>query len=619
MSVALWTLSALPLFAAAPQAPSQEHIDAAIERGKTYLLRSQNPAGHWSWRSGGVRSGVTALVTYALLKSGVAGHDPAVLDAVAEFESLPPQRTYDTSIAIMALAAHDAALHLERIQILADALIDWQHGDWGYPGGGDLSNTQYAALGLWSAERAGAEVPRRVWSELAQALRAYRNQDGGFAYSTGSDAATGSMTAAGIGTLAICADRLAGAGLSDPKRKQRLREAIDEGVAWLERRFSVSKNPVSGGWLYYYLYGLERVGGLTGLNFIGEHDWYAEGARELLERQKPDGSWSDGTLAEGEVVSTAFALLFLKRATRPVSPRKEKREGSLNLGLRDAEARVRVLASGDTPLTLWIDSIAEETAAPIEWPGEKGKGPRVRKVVYRTDAGTLAEVRGNASLPMSALPDSRLAARCTFEANGRYRVRADLHVLVPPGYADGLEGKERILRSGVFEVEIRDVKPVWQRQLLSDGLENLVLAAGPRASASSTLRAGKRTNETLHAPGRAVDGRLGTAWLADPDDRMPLLEVEFDQPVRANALVVSHALSRPYQAAHYGRAVEIEVTFNGQERQRLRMPYEETRKGRLKFPAAVFVRRLELRIRLAVPGDVVSSVGLGEVELQLID
>ena len=56
-------------------------------------------------------------------------------------------------------------------------------------------------------------------------------------------------------------------------------------LAWLARNFSVHNNPGDRGsqiWLLYYLYGLERVGRMTTQRFIGQHDWYREGADMLV-------------------------------------------------------------------------------------------------------------------------------------------------------------------------------------------------------------------------------------------------------------------------------------------------------------------------------------------------
>ena len=55
---------------------------------------------------------------------------------------------------------------------------------------------------------------------------------------------------------------------------------------------------------------------------MGTHEWYPEGAKALLASQKVDGSWGVGTVGENKVdrgtVDTCFAILFLKRATRPL-------------------------------------------------------------------------------------------------------------------------------------------------------------------------------------------------------------------------------------------------------------------------------------------------------------
>ena len=81
----------------------------------------------------------------------------------------------------------------------------------------------------------------------------------------------------------------------------------------------MKSNPPGGrGWHYYYLFGLERAGVLTDKKFIGDHDWYREGASYLLEKQLPEGFWETQANEYGTAVSnTCFALLFLKRSTPP--------------------------------------------------------------------------------------------------------------------------------------------------------------------------------------------------------------------------------------------------------------------------------------------------------------
>ena len=70
-------------------------------------------------------------------------------------------------------------------------------------------------------------------------------------------------------------------------------------------------------WHLYWLYAVERVGILLGTEFLGRHEWYPEGAKFLLESQGADGSWKGQSIG-GAVADTCFALLFLRRATKPL-------------------------------------------------------------------------------------------------------------------------------------------------------------------------------------------------------------------------------------------------------------------------------------------------------------
>jgi hypothetical protein len=68
-----------------------------------------------------------------------------------------------------------------------------------------------------------------------------------------------------------------------------------------------------------FLYGLERAAMLFGTEKIGEHFWYAEGAKALLEAQAEDGSWGKDTPDWfNRTWDTCFSILFLRRATRPL-------------------------------------------------------------------------------------------------------------------------------------------------------------------------------------------------------------------------------------------------------------------------------------------------------------
>ena len=177
-------------------------------------------------------------------------------------------------------------------------------GGWSYPGmDPDNSNSQFALLGLHEAERAGVKVSAATWRAGGRLLAANQNPDGSWGYNSSRRSGTGSMTCAGIAALVITRGRVTpgDAAVIDGqvhccRRRPAEDDALPRALAWLGRSFSVQRNPGGGGfgaqWRYYYLYGVERVGRMTAHRFIGGHDWYREGAEQLLRDQDGlNGSW----------------------------------------------------------------------------------------------------------------------------------------------------------------------------------------------------------------------------------------------------------------------------------------------------------------------------------------
>ena len=70
---------------------------------------------------------------------------------------------------------------------------------------------------------------------------------------------------------------------------------------------------------------MERVGQFSGERLFGEHDWFREGAEELIRTQSKDtGEWR-GALNEREpTIATSFALMFLCRGRAPVLIQKAR-------------------------------------------------------------------------------------------------------------------------------------------------------------------------------------------------------------------------------------------------------------------------------------------------------
>ncbi len=228
---------------------------------------------------------------------------------------------------------------------------------------GDHSNTQFAVLALHAAARSGIEIEEAVWREIANHFIALQEGSGptivpeiafdegspfsppepedegaggaggnggteergkpetaevgrparGWHYHTShvNAYAYGSMTSAGVSSLLIARHGLLekGRGALPQDLAARLDRSILDGLAWLQKRFSVRQNFPDHGWLFYYLYSLEKATELGGVATLGGHDWWLEGAEELLLREKPTGGWSNGP------IDTSFAILFLTRAT----------------------------------------------------------------------------------------------------------------------------------------------------------------------------------------------------------------------------------------------------------------------------------------------------------------
>ncbi len=353
----------------------QAKVDAAIKKGVEWLKAGR----------GGGRAQELGLL--AMVHGGVKRTDP---DFSAAFEAMlagEPSQTYRVALQAMVLEEVDRVKYQLRLHQCAQFLVDNQceNGQWSYgqptnytkeaptgdvatprgheagkvvifgdpepgqkppvrqripvkqnregPRSGDNSNSQYAMLGLRACHDAGIILPREV---ILKAEKWWReSQEGnvngvpprgaplptgtvpaaeplGWSYG-GKSNGYGSMTAGAVGALVICDHILGYDWKRDPN--------VHAGLAWLRENFSVTDNPKRGKqWHYYYLYGLERAGMLYGTDHLGRHDWYAEGAAYLLGAQNAGGSW-------GDVNDTCFAILFLRRATRPLVESRDSGKG----------------------------------------------------------------------------------------------------------------------------------------------------------------------------------------------------------------------------------------------------------------------------------------------------
>ncbi|MFM7040498.1 MAG: DUF4159 domain-containing protein [Planctomycetaceae bacterium] len=363
----------------------RESVRKALENGCAFLRGVQQADGSWrgDGRLGEFTAGATALAVLAQINCDVPLDSPELKKGLAWLRGLTVDdigqaaQLYETSLVVMALCAADQPeVDLPRVQRFA-ALIEQsqiQQGEgtglWSYQirqdggggrGGGDASNGQYAVLALRDAATLGARVSRVTWERSHDYWIKKQAPSGGWGYNPGEQSARGSMTVAGLSTIAITTRMLQddsdvdGEGRPDCCTLPAPNVAMEQGRRWMADNFSVRSNPGFGEWYYYYLYGLERAGRLSGVRFFGRYDWYRLGARQLVDQQLPGGNWlsSSGTERDA-ILNTSMALMFLSRGLSRVvinkldfnSPNGESREaGEWNRHPWDVPALVELIDS----------------------------------------------------------------------------------------------------------------------------------------------------------------------------------------------------------------------------------------------------------------------------------
>jgi hypothetical protein len=345
LSVRVWLAIALAVVGSSATVRgdvSSAEVERSIRRGVEYLKSKQQPDGTWPGEIG-----VTALVALALTTAGESVESPAIVAAHSALIRAPEplnHETYTLGLKLMALSTNPVK-YGRAMEGYAQRLLQSQipatpgrshSGAWSYQrsgGAGDNSNSQYAVLGLFATSESGIKVPASVWRRTQHYWESAQARDGSFSYVSGMQGAgTGSMTCAGISSLLMTGlkhhDSLevlvgnhvehCGDNSTDP--------SIRRGLDWLAVHFDVRSNINAGmQWKFYYLYGLERVGRLSGLRYFGQHDWYREGAEELVRLQDPiRGYWRGMGMEADPIICTSFALLFLAKGRSPVLVNKLK-------------------------------------------------------------------------------------------------------------------------------------------------------------------------------------------------------------------------------------------------------------------------------------------------------
>jgi hypothetical protein len=182
----------------------------------------------------------------------------------------------------------------------------------------DNSNTQFALLALWVAQRHGVTAHRSM-RMIVRRFESCQNRDGSWGYGYylgGGLPEKPAMTCVGLLGLAV------GQGIAPPARagndlKPPNLDRIRAGFVALSKNVG---RP-AGAWRklpltdLYFLWSVERVAVLYALPTIGEQDWYRWGAEMLIANQQKRGFWTGGGYpGSSSTLDTCLALLFLKRS-----------------------------------------------------------------------------------------------------------------------------------------------------------------------------------------------------------------------------------------------------------------------------------------------------------------
>ncbi len=380
--------------AARGESPSPERVDAAAGRAVAFLRKQLHPESGrcvHEYDGNNVRfGGRTGLIAYTLASAGLDPRKDARLQAALRWlQDAKLTGTYAVATRAMALSAvRETPERLSTMRADAKWLVNAAGSDGRYTYTPiektsetyDNSNAQFAALALDALARRGVEVPPAYWQTTRRWWRSQQQVDGGWGYRIPRGMmrvrSYGSMSAAGLATLLTCDARVA----SDDVvrcRASRAGEPVRDALGWLAKNYTVRRNPGKGvEWYYYWLFSLQRVGLTGGRKLLGGHDWQDDGTRELLRRQRSDGSWGLGTRIE----ETCFALLFLAKGRRPIVVNKLEFTGRWNTRPRDAANLTDWLSRRfETPMNWQIVSLDANDA---DW--------RSSPVLYLSGAGPVA-------------------------------------------------------------------------------------------------------------------------------------------------------------------------------------------------------------------------------------
>ncbi len=359
-TVAALVFMLIPL-AAQAYTPEDPVVQKMVANGIKYLETLKDPIDN---------DGEQILMGYAhfkvehdseapMVKTGIAAA-LKVVKAASSGKYHDHYSNYKVPVAVLLLSSVNPTQYRPQLEALQRFLMSSQQpfGGFTYEGEkeGDISQTQYALLAIWTLDRSGIPMDYQKIVAAMQWLLRVQDPGGGWPYHA-KDPGPGrplvaqkapyeSMSLAGGCSLLIAGDalRLWGDTTNDddpgivglPKaiklfkedtnrdRRQRVKvskEPIFRSIKMLEAWRA--KNPYKRGgvldWHYYLMYTKERYESFVEIANGRPKDkspaWYNEGVDNLRKLQDASGGWIDHSRSPPHV-KTCFAILFLIRSTQ---------------------------------------------------------------------------------------------------------------------------------------------------------------------------------------------------------------------------------------------------------------------------------------------------------------
>jgi len=366
-----------------PYSADHPEIKEMVNRAVGFLGSSSAGAGH-------VGPEYEILVGYSVYKATENHDHPLVTHAVTAAQKLVREFSdrkseiykgtyaiYQISITAVFLAALDGEKFKSELEQCRDILVSIQKpsGGFGYlfhawflESRGDISQTQYVTLALWSIKQAKVDLDMKMLEKTCLWLRDEQHADGGWSYQamanpTGTHGVTTqTMLAAGLSAILLSADamdvmrgtkvklvnssadvqeeeepeipevfarvsdeeaagRKAKKPISKAVSRDMLKKVAQNAAKWVENH--PYKREGASEWYYYNLYSVERYQSfleiLEGRREV-EPAWYREGVETLKTYQDPaTGGFGVLPISQdkgGAQAATCFSILFLLRTTQ---------------------------------------------------------------------------------------------------------------------------------------------------------------------------------------------------------------------------------------------------------------------------------------------------------------